>query len=76
MNKILWDLRICLSNRLDRYKWYRSWLGGTWCLVRFRMQTHLLIFWVRRYPDDDLEALRDRKTVSPYIDILKVEEYD
>lgn len=75
MNNFLWNLRICLSNYLDRHKWYRRWLGGDWYLVRFQMQTQSLTFWVKRYPDEDPEVLRDRKSLSPYIDILEVENY-
>lgn len=76
MNKILWGLRISLSNFLDRFQWYCKFLGGDWYLVQFHMQTHRLSFWVRRYDDDDLDSLCDRRRLNPYIDILEVEKYD
>gem|GEM_PF-3784844 len=76
MNSVLWDLRIHLSNHLDCYKWYRKWLGGKWCLVHFRVQTHLLTFWVKRYDGDDLDSLCDNKNESPYLLILGTENYN
>lgn len=74
MNKILWTLRISLSNFLDRFQWYRKWLGGEWYLVKVHLQTHLLTFWVRRYDGDNFDVLRDRN--NPYADILDVEKYE
>jgi hypothetical protein len=63
---------MCLSNYLDRHKWYRSWLGGDWYLVHFHTQTQSLTFWMKRYPHEDLEVLRG-KSLTPYIDILEIE---
>ena len=76
MNSVLWDLRINVSNHLDRYKWYRKWLGGKWCLVHLHVQTHLSTFWVKRYDGDDLDSLCDGKNESPYLLILGTEDYD
>jgi hypothetical protein len=74
MKKILWNLRISLSNLLDCFQWYRKWLGGEWYLVKVQMQTHLLIFWVKRYDGDNFDNLRDRN--NPYADILDIEKYE
>ena len=76
MNSVLWDLRIHLSNYLDRYKWYRKWLGGNWCLVQLHVQTHLLAFWVRRYANDDLDSLCAGKNESSHLYILEAEDYE
>lgn len=74
MNKILWALRISQPNFLDRFQWYRKWLGGEWHLVKVHMQTHSLTFWVKRYDGDNFDVLRDRNNL--YVDILDVEKYD
>ena len=74
MNKILWRLRISLSNKLDTFKWYRRFLGGEWYFVKYQRVRHMETYWVRRDKDDPLDISYYRR--NPFVDILSVEKYE
>jgi hypothetical protein len=74
MNKILWDLRIMLSNKLDTFQWYRRFLGGEWYFVKYQRLNYQGTHWVRRDKGDPLDVSFYR--CNPFVDILDVEKYE
>jgi hypothetical protein len=74
MEKVIHFLVTWLSNFLDRFKFYRKFLGGDWYFILFHMQTRLLKFWVKRYDGDDLDTMLN--SYNPCIHILDSEHYE